>query len=280
MQIKLNTLFAAFAAAGIALAATSGNAATTFTAGDLLLSFRATGGTGATSTLVVNLGQADTVYRDATGDMPNIANIGTELATTFGANWATRSDLSWGIVGVRSSSSAGAAVDGDPVRTIYASAPQGTITPGAQGSTAWGPFSGTDMGSGSGQMTTYQNMFAAFAGATTQGGNVAVIPTSGVSTWEDFNDGTISFSIFNGGVEGNFGNGAAGTALDLYRILNTASATNPGSVRSGDWEGVFNISSGGVVSFSPGAIPEPSRMMLAALGMTGLLFRRRRPVRA
>ncbi|MFM2167808.1 MAG: hypothetical protein RIS79_2179, partial [Verrucomicrobiota bacterium] len=118
MLIQTKSLLTMLAVAGMTLFASQASA-TTYVAGDLLLGFRASGGTGSSTNLIVNLGQADTVYRDAISNLTNIVDIGTLLNSTYGTGWDTRSDLFWGIVGVRTASSVGSAVDGDPIRTNY-----------------------------------------------------------------------------------------------------------------------------------------------------------------
>ncbi len=276
MQIKPKKLLAMLAMVGISAAATPVNAAT-FAAGDLLLGFHASGGTGASSTYVVNLGQADTIYRDATGNISSIIDIGSALTAIYGADWSTRSDLSWGIAGVRSNAATGAVVDGDPVKTSYVSAAQTMISPGTQQSTEWVVPGSTTRATIANNISDVQAAFAAAAGYGGTNGNLtAEIFTSVDNSWEDKNTGMDSFGLGDT-IEGNFGAGASGTALDLYRILNTNTGANPtGIVGTGSYEGTFTISSDGVVSFSVGAVPEPSRAILAGAGLAGLMLRRRR----
>ena len=278
MLIKTKNLLTTLVVAGITAFASQASA-TTYVAGDLLLGFRASGGTGASSNLIVNLGQADTVYRDATSNILSVVDIGTLLTSTYGAGWDTRADLFWGVVGVRSSAPSGAAVDGDPVRTIYATAAQtGTPVPGESGnSTPWNVSGGTTRATIASNIVGFAGNFDAASAAVT---NTAVMPNNVGSTWSTQNNGTNSFG-FAGVVEDNFGGGAAGAALDLYRILNTntgASPTNP-TVGLGVWEGTFTISDTGVVGFSVTSVPEPSRALLAGLGLAGIAFRRRRTVK-
>lgn len=275
MQIKSKHLLTMLVVAGISVAALPANAAT-FVAGDLLLGFRATGGTGATSNLVVNLGQADTVYRDATSGISSIADLGAILTSTYGSDWATRSDLSWGVVGLRDPSGIGStSVDGDPKRTSYVSAAQTTYAPGTQQSAAWNIPGSTTRA----DITTAINDFnLAYTAAT--GTTYAVIDSSSVNSWTDqvVNDGNFKLP---GSLEASSATGIDDTGLDLYRILNTTTGANPtGTVGVGSYEGTFTISSSGVVGFSVGAVPEPSRALLAACGLGGLLLRRRRPRKA
>lgn len=273
MLIKTKHLLTTLVVAGITAFATQASA-TTYVAGDLLLGFRASGGTGASSNLIVNLGQADTVYRDAVANMTNIVDIGTLLTSTYGAGWDTRADLFWGVVGVRTSASVGGAVDGDPIRTIYATAAQSTYDPGNSGnSTPWAVAGSTTRGTIAANIVGMAGNYDAFSTDVT---NTAVMPNNVGSTWSTQNNGTSSFG-FASTVEGNFGAGADGTSLDLYRMLHTATGAVPtGPVGLGTWEGTFTISDTGVVGFAVTSVPEPSRALLAGLGFAGIAFRRRR----
>jgi hypothetical protein len=276
MLIKTKHLLTTLVVAGITAFATQASA-TTYVAGDLLLGFRATSGQGSTSNLLVNIGQADTVYRDAVANIASVVDIGTLLDATYGTNWETRADLFWGVVGVRSNASSGAAVDGDPVRTLYATRAQsGTPEAGVSGnSTPWNVSGGTTRSTIANNITGVLGTYDAFSTAVT---NTAVVSSTSGSTWSTQN-GTNSFG-FTGSVEGNFGNGTAGTVLDLYRILNSTSGASPtGTIGLGSWEGSFTINDSGVVGFAVTAVPEPSRALLAGLGLAGIAFRRRRTVK-
>jgi hypothetical protein len=66
-----------------------------------LLGFRATGGTGATQTYLLNIGQAST-YRDAAAGFVLYRqswNIGADLVSIYGNSWFNRADLFWGVGG-------------------------------------------------------------------------------------------------------------------------------------------------------------------------------------
>lgn len=275
MLIQTKSLLTMLAVAGMTLFASRASA-TTYVAGDLLLGFRASGGTGSATNLIVNLGQADTVYRDALANITNVVDIGTLLTSTYGSGWDTRADLFWGIVGVRTASNIGSAVDGDPVRTNYVTAAQTTVNPGTQSSTAWEISNGTARAGVSSAIETFAGNYNAFSADVT---NTALLPSATGSTWTSNNDGANSFTIA-GTIEGNFGNGASGTALDLYRILDRTSGANPtGTVGVGSFEGTFTINNSGVVGFAVTAVPEPSRALLAGFGLAGIAFRRRRTVK-
>lgn len=83
------TLLAALAVAGFASFSTA-------KATDLYLGILATGGQGASTNMVVKLGDASVL------SYPNPVqtfNLSSDLTATYGNNWYSRSDLYWGIIG-------------------------------------------------------------------------------------------------------------------------------------------------------------------------------------
>lgn len=277
MHIKSKHILTMLMVAGASLAALPAQAATTFTAGDLLLGFRST--SSPSSTVIVNLGNAATLYRDGASNS-SVINIGAELTAAFG-DWANDSGLSWGAVAVRTNSTSGSVqvISGDPKRTLYATASSTSSTPGTQGSTTWDLLGGGNVDAAANSIVGLQTMFQNYAGATTQSGKVAVIASSITNTWEDYTSVSSDFGSFPGSVEAINADGIDATTLDLYRILALTGQSGQvdGPLNSGSYEGSFTISSSGVVSFTAAAaVPEPSRAILAALGAAGLVLRRRR----
>jgi hypothetical protein len=117
-----------------------------------------------------------------------------------------------------------------------------------------------------------------FAAGTATGNNTAgtIIPTSTVNDYTDLvPPGASTWFGMSSSTEVN----PNGT-FDLYRILaNTNNATDaPSGNGVAQYQGAFTLSSSGVVSFNPEvtAAPEPSRVILLGLGLSGLLMRRRR----
>lgn len=138
--------------ASASIAATLANPASN----DIFLGFRASGGTGASTSYLVNLGQ----YSQFSGATPGatlslngIGDIGTDLAATFGANWNTRQDLFWGVFGVGGSGSA----------TVYASREQST--PGTPAD-AWPLLDSTTRASTYSQITSVINNIGGYRGST------------------------------------------------------------------------------------------------------------------
>jgi hypothetical protein len=109
----------------LALLTTAVHATVTTSLDDLILGFYATGSTGLTLNLEVDLGSVSNFY-NVTGSIPLPALAIQDLVNTYGASWNTRTDLFWGAV-----STTGRAVgtpDGHaPVGTLWATTPDGAI---------------------------------------------------------------------------------------------------------------------------------------------------------
>lgn len=275
-----------------------------FLAGDLVLYFQQFGGTGIP--FMLDLGQA-TIYRDATSNILNIANVVSGINSTLNGSltgstggspagggyattptaWYDDPTVFWGLATVRSSSSGTSTqVAGDPSRTLYVSAARTAVD------TQSNPWS-----VGTGSLTTASNNILNMVnrlGTIPGGATDRLIEGTGLSNVDNqnpflgSNPGT-AFGLFTGGVEASFSTGTFGTmggvaaesALDLYRILAT---TNPsGTVISegvttpgdGSYEGTFIIDNTGSVSYIA-PVPEPATVSL--LGITAIfgLVRRRR----
>ena len=90
-------------------------------AGDLILGFRATDAPGSDTNLEINLGPASAFYNAAAGTTSLLTRVAVQdLIDTYGANWGSRPDLSWGVVGTTGTTT----TTGAPARTIWASAPE------------------------------------------------------------------------------------------------------------------------------------------------------------
>lgn len=280
MQIKYKHILTMIVMAGISAVSFSAKAATTYTAGDLILGFRASGGTGSTTNLLVNIGSSIGIRDQNTTSMPLI-DIGSALTSAYGAGWDTRSDLFWGVVGTRTNqiTDGDPLATGDPAQTLYVSrANTGTI--GTKTSSNLNTASSGVQQSAANNIAGLQSTFQNFTGTTTNSNLAAVLDTT-VNTTNNWSTATALSTDFQIGsdIEGVLG---TSKVLDLYRILQTATGANPtGTARTGQWQGTVSISSAGAVNFDPvvAAVPEPSRVMLLAGGFGSLLLRRRRAVR-
>jgi len=273
----------------VALAASASAQTVTYTNGDLLVGFRASGGVGSDTTFVYNLGSSVS-YRD--GLFSGVrANVGTQLSATYGADWYTRSDVSWGVIGAVNNLNPQldtTVVNGDPGSTLYAS----KAATGIQTSTAWGSgtaFTRSQVVSAATQVVSFTHTGSQVAGtfafqtaAANTGGLGAFVNTSATNDYANYTTPSADFSLFTGGIEGTFGTSTEFAYLDLYRVLASTSGASPtGTVGRGSYETTFSINSAGQISVAS-AIPEPSSFAsiagVIALGVIGT--RRRRSVQA
>ncbi|MDD5348926.1 MAG: PEP-CTERM sorting domain-containing protein [Chthoniobacteraceae bacterium] len=272
MKIKNILMTAAIALVGVASAH-----ADSYQRGDLLLAFRApTGTTGADINFVIDLGAA-TDFRNLTGTL-QLANVGSQLASIYGSDWNSRTDLSWGVVSTDAKT--GSAVNGDPAKTSYISLAEASF-----GTHSDDPTFGSGARSTiSTQVYAFSDAFAASAGANATTGISMGSSTTG--SWSYYYDDSQNMTYsFGSGIsfEGAVGNGVdtSDAALDLFRILNTTSGANPtGTVGLGSYEGSFTLSNNGQISFTDNlqAVPEPSTYAMLGVGAVaafGVMRRRR-----
>jgi len=250
--------------------------------GDLLLSFYQDNGGGSygANTYVYNLGSA-AAWRENTISLNLIANIGADLTTAFGSDWATDTTLRMGLIGGFNGSFSGS---GDPARTIYISKGLTSFEPG---STSTPVLSTQPRGTVSTALGGYLN---GLNGQDLNGGTLgAIIPVGQNTDYTDYGPTNFGASVNPNAIfTGNtIGTGAGGydvlAALDLYRILNSApseadlsAGLSPGNavVGTGQYIGSFTLDSSGNLRID--AVPEPSTYALVGLGlMAFLLFRRR-----
>jgi len=285
MTIPFTPPLALLASAALFLAGAASrlSAQMTFTPGDIILGFQATGGDGSSNTYVYNLG-AGTGFRDGTAT-GLIATIGTDLTNTFGLGWFNRSDLYWGIAGVRDPAAGGpnTVVNGDAKATIYVSR---IAAAGAGTSTPWVLASGPTVISAATSVATMQ-----FGFNTTNGSDVITpetqrTPTPGsngrgtvqgtgdINNWSVFNPvgGPAFGNVLTGGVQAPLGGSGAQTWLDLYRIMGRASAaaTPNTPLGQGLLVGSFSITAAGEINYQVSAPPtDPFASWADANGLTG-----------
>jgi hypothetical protein len=285
---------AALALAGAMLLAPVARATTlAYSAGDLILGFRAFSGTGATTDYEVNLGSGS-LFLSGGGQASalhtiSLGNLGADLTSIFGASWNTRSDVFWGIAGATQNSVS----NGIPKQTLFASKAETTL---GQSSVAW-------VAAGAGTQAVPSGLINGGLGSGVQGYNKGdtisgntissnvtgglIQATSGGNSYASYMSSngsgvvTSAFGYFSGGIEGNFGAGTAGSVLDLFE-LTTANSGNAGTLVGG-----FQLDNSGVLSFSNnvgdfavGAVPEPSTYaaLFGAAVMGFAVWRRRKAV--
>jgi hypothetical protein len=221
-------------------------------AGDLILGFKATAGEGADINLEVNLGPASDFYGAPAGSATVLTRLSVaDLANTYGPDWATRSDLFWGVAGATGAAAVGEA----PARTLWAS--RAASTPGTA-STPWLRGNIFTLQVPSGRINTL------YTGAPSSIGNFPATANSAFSSkvlagelgsWtaqEGFTAG-VSFSYFNPSVlnaintfpsAGSAYDGTAYTVLDLWEVR-PGTAGAPATLLGG-----IGINSAGKLVFS------------------------------
>ena len=238
-------LSATLAAIGLALPALAQVQATT---GDLILGFRATSGTGQNVNLEVNLGSVSQFQGQAAGTTLSISRLSAaDLAATYGAAWASRTDLYWGIVGTAGRAAAGPG--GAPVATLWATNAETTV--GTQ-SIAWTP--GSRDAHFNASATIEGLIFGApgsLNGATSRSSSSATV-NAGISGSYASQDGplnpltaqfTTSFGFFNPTINNTVKADSSGYAVsDLYEVRTNASAST--------YLGSFGLKADGTLTFS------------------------------
>lgn len=222
----------------------------TYEAGDLLIGFQATGGTGASESFVYNAGST-IEFRD--GRTGLVANVGEVLVDLYGQDWFDRTDVRWGAVGVRDNRDPRPAlgtvppvVSGDPSATLYVS----RLASGVEASIPW---TGLVKGAVISAATTIRGLadlgqvasgcFALQAAAPGTDNRGVIVGSEKENSWAFYNPALgASFSIFTGGIEGTFGADGDRNYLDLYRILAHAEGADPAGVAGeGSWVTTLTI---------------------------------------
>jgi hypothetical protein len=225
-KLFLTALLAIFGVALTARAQVSANL------NDLVLGFRASGGQGQNVNLEVNLGSVSQFQNQPAGTTLLISRLSAaDLAATYGANWATRTDLTWGIVGTAGRISGGP--NGAPVATVWATNAEATV--GTQ-SAAWTPGSRDAQFNVSSQiealiLASPGSLNGASATANSTSSSAINATLAGSYTYQDsFQVGT-SFSFFNPSVNNTVNAGSGTYAVsDLYELrVGASTATYLGS---------------------------------------------------
>lgn len=222
--------------------------------GDLLLGVQATGGTGATTNVFFNLGPA-TALRDNPNPAGTIVNLDVELTAAFGAGWAARTDLYFGVIGVLSKNppfglGSAAPVNGDPARTMYVS--RGTTNAGT--ALPWTGFSSSALGSAAnnhhGQVDADLPAIN-HSSIVPNGNNVATVtqasnPVPWRNSWSAWNPVPgPAYAVFTGGIQAQLGGPAA--LVDLFRI--------PGTSGSGAYVTTISLAASGDVTAAAAGAP-------------------------
>jgi hypothetical protein len=245
---------------------------------DLVLGFSASGGTGAAVNLEVDLGNVAQFY-NTSGTLTLTGLKNADLVSTYGSNWDTRVDLTWGVVGT-TGAAVGTTVLGNTIasKTLWGTEAETTL--GLQ-STGWNRgTTNNQQGSANTIATLYNGGLGSLTNASATGNSAtaAVISNSLAGSWTLQEGGISAFGYFN--PKSSFENGTnissgSWAASDLYE-LQPANGT-PLAV----YLGTFALSSDGVLTYGDSysvatAVPEPSTyaVILGAVTLGFVALRR------
>ena len=264
MKLTKNKFFLLLALAGLGIATPDAKAVTTYSDGDILVGFHATGGTGNTKEVVVDLGS----YNQFVGLAANttftlsVASISGDLTAAYGSPLATalaRTDLFWGAMG------------NDGITDIFAT--RARTSPDTQ-STPWTVQDYFTTGFAYSTVSTVGNNYA---GRTSGSSTAVTTETTATGTWTSFAPliGQNPNNFLPTGTAGIDGNAPGSSTLDLFRIDGQENgldgpSTYLGKLTLNSTTGQFSFSNSVV------AVPEPSRAILLVFGLTGVVLRRRR----
>jgi hypothetical protein len=236
--------------------------------GDLILGFRATGGTGSSTNLEVNLGSLTNFINLAPGTVINLTSRISlnDLSMTYSANWNSRTDLLWSVVGT----SGNTGVGGLAVNTLFGTSVDtsggfgtGVVykrdTSGNQ-NTASGLIAGQQ-----GALNGVAQAGTVFSGkkASTDGGSYSdSITNSGLAIVAFGNSSNSGWGSPGGSpFENNANLGGGPAKSDLYELVPVARTPTAGLDL-----GTFQLSSDGSFTFVAAAVPEPSTWAMVAIG--------------
>ena len=314
MKLTSKLRLASLAVSALAVSSTGAFAAAddAYTANDLLLfSQNPAGSTGTDRIVYYSLGSTYNVFRDAAtpssanfGSTISLGNIGGNLTSTFGTDWANlTSSIYFGAAGQNGNTNAisTSISNGDLARTVYVTKARSGVGIVGQANSA-SPLFDPAQTSVAGQISGSN----AISGMT-QPGVVAFSDTL-LDNYNPFSSGNPSsaYGAINGGIMQSvgsnltFGSIEGVVLLDLYRVTKTSGTNgtagtlwhNANSITStysdntyaasnsarADYLGTIGIAANGDVNFA--AVPEPSTYALIAL--SGILYffvnRRRKSV--
>ena len=270
----LKTTLLALGGTVLIAASSMAQSSVTYAQGDFLLGFRATGGTGSGSDVLVDLGPGTSFLSSATPVTFDVSNLLGSLNNTYGSGWTNRSDVFWSVSAADASSSS----------TVYITVPEATGTD----ATPWNGL-GTSLQTGvrnkinsAGglvpdfriEVSTLQILTPPASVRRSSRDRATPIATApscpAVHVTNSGPSPGISYAQFNPTIEGTFASGTSGVSLDLIRLTNTTGNGNPGTDL-----GDFTINNSGILTFTPDsfeAVPEASTYAAAVLGAAAVLF--------
>jgi len=280
----LKSLF--LAVAGLLALASAGHAQqqVSYSAGDLLMGFHATGTTaaqnttGTTETYLMNLGPITQFIGQTNAFQVNVSGVAADLSGKYGANWHTRDDMYWGAV---ATSNTGAL--GEAARTLFATKAQAVVGTFNAPEARWPRNTTSAQATPSNKIQPMGSQgYALVAGTgtpnTSTANNVKGIfqQVAYDRSWASYQPGGpsvnvgvgggISFAYFDPSVEGFSATGIVNTALELYRVVPVANSGDIGT--PSELLGVFTINSGGAITFTPFNDTTSARVSVASQTVT------------
>jgi len=265
MKIKHIIPTALLVSIGIAMVTSTANAVQiSALTDDLILSFRATGGTGNAVNLEVDLGNWQTLTASSSFSI----SLGTDLSAQYGASntWNTRTDLLWSVVGTDYNNPQGTP-DGGVNYNLYFTVPFGGTPDSPQSSSTQQSVAGALNNLRS--YLNHKNVNTTVANGLTQASNNATTNPNSYTQLITQQGSTVApFGYFQNAIENNTNTSLGSVKEELY--ANIAGSSSPVDL------GTFTLSSNGTLTFAQ-AIPEPSTYALMGLGALALLkFRSRK----
>jgi hypothetical protein len=289
------TLLAALAIVGLA-AATSASAQSNYNTGDSLLFFRATAGTGASNSLLINLGSIGTAGSSYNGTSffstinLDLSGSNSIVSQTFGLNWWNNQNLRWGVIGSVQDNNANTDTFSYRLSGI-------TIPPNLEISQRVALANDVDNATllaFSMPISTTGLINGTYRYGVTANGYTLNQPTVGVVT--DNGDGTFttnqvaqdSFIAYNEGADiaaydkNGFGgvlNGALSKDITLITSMNLYTANNMVDRTAGELTSTGEPKQFGTITVTDGVVqvvPEPSTYVLFGLGALLLIVAYRR----
>jgi len=268
---KLITTAAVLAFASAVFAGTA--SAQNFQAGDLVLDFRASSGTGAGQDLEVNLGLGSSFNFSTSETVLSSTVLNADLVAVYGTNWSSNATLVFSIVGANGSNGTGAndiyISDPGNSSTVTATSPAATSGNAGQITPLYSETSGTAVGTNAYNVTETTLDGSTYRAVLTDYNN-----THGTGPYAA-NYGFVPF-ITEQTVS------TSGSSLDLY--LQTPSISHPSVVAATSTdEGTFTLGGNGALTFTAeggAVVPEPSTYALFGLGALVLVLMRRRTAKA
>jgi hypothetical protein len=184
---------------------------------DLILGFRAAGGTGAGVNLEVDLGSVSNFYNGSVS-MLNLSSLVTQdLINTYGANWGSRTDLFWGAAAT--DGNAQADPNGKPASTLWATGVPINAAPLEGSSGLQSPAATKIDGMYSGSLGSLDGAIS-----TTNSSEAADINNSQTGSWSVQETSGNSFGFFSPKIDGQVS--SVGT-LNLYELQPSTTFPRP-----------------------------------------------------